>query len=379
MRHQKTRHKLCRDSPASQGAAAEPLQGGHRARADPDDRGQGQGRQARGREADHAGQARRPARPPPGAVGAGSGQVHRVQAVRGCRSPLRRPPRRLHRILKLGRAGRTRPRWSSWSWSERARPPPSRRRRGAMVTKLTLEYDGAEFAGWARQPGRRTVQGELERALARSSAQTTRRRALRLTVAGRTDRGVHAWGQVAAMRTRPSTRRLNALLRRTSPRSPPSRPPGFDARRDARSRTYCYRILARRTRSASSAGARCGGLARRPRGLDACARRCRAARLHRLHADRDRARAFRAAPCSRAEWRGTADPGVLDRGRRVHAPYEPGAGRARCSRWAGGRPELAEARSAAAGRPRDAAPRRPRSGLGRASVAYSYPEEAAAL
>jgi tRNA pseudouridine38-40 synthase len=110
------------------------------------------------------------------------------------------------------------------------------------VARLLIEYDGGAFAGWARQPGLRTVQGELERALA-----TLLRRRAELTVAGRTDRGVHAWGQVASYEGEPvGTGSLNAL-------TPPDlavlecrrAPDGFDARRDAVSRTYCYRILHR--------------------------------------------------------------------------------------------------------------------------------------
>jgi len=117
-----------------------------------------------------------------------------------------------------------------------------------VVTKLTLEYDGTAFAGWAAQPGHRTVQGVLEQALHRVlGEQDLDGGRLTTTVAGRTDRGVHAWGQVASYRHEAvDPGRLNALL-------PPdvavisSEPasPAFDARRDARSRTYCYRVLAR--------------------------------------------------------------------------------------------------------------------------------------
>jgi tRNA pseudouridine38-40 synthase len=113
------------------------------------------------------------------------------------------------------------------------------------VIRLTLAYDGSPFAGWAAQPGLRTVQGELEAALERILGQR-----IELTVAGRTDAGVHAWGQVASFeldREPPLAliRSLNAVL-------PPeiavfdaaAAPDGFDARRDARSRTYCYWVIA---------------------------------------------------------------------------------------------------------------------------------------
>src|ERR1035438_6200309 len=83
-----------------------------------------------------------------------------------------------------------------------------------MVTKLTIEYDGAGFAGWARQPGERTVQEELERALRMVLGETgTDGEPLRLTVAGRTDTGVHAWGQVASYAHEAlDPLRLNGLL-----------------------------------------------------------------------------------------------------------------------------------------------------------------------
>src|SRR5271168_2560714 len=115
-----------------------------------------------------------------------------------------------------------------------------------MVTKLTIEYDGTGFAGWARQPGERTVQEELERVLQTIlGAMGTDGEPLRLTVAGRTDRGVHAWGQVASYSHEAvDPLRLNGLLDNdvavltAEPASPT-----FDARRDALSRTYCYRVL----------------------------------------------------------------------------------------------------------------------------------------
>jgi len=108
------------------------------------------------------------------------------------------------------------------------------------VTRLVLEYDGTDFAGWARQPQVRTVQGVVEAAIARLRGG----RAVDLTVAGRTDRGVHAWGQVASYPDEPvPVRGLNALLPGdVTARECVAAPEGFDARRDATSRTYCYRI-----------------------------------------------------------------------------------------------------------------------------------------
>jgi tRNA pseudouridine38-40 synthase len=116
----------------------------------------------------------------------------------------------------------------------------------ALTARLLLEYDGSEFAGWARQPGRRTVQGVLEEALA-----TVLRRAVELTVAGRTDRGVHALGQVASHAGDPAgLRSLNGILPDDlAVLSSEGAVDQFDARRDALSRTYRYRVL---TRSAPS-------------------------------------------------------------------------------------------------------------------------------
>lgn len=114
------------------------------------------------------------------------------------------------------------------------------------TVRLDIEYDGAGFRGWAKQPGLRTVQGELETALA-----TVLREPIELTVAGRTDTGVHATGQVASFKVQAPTpedltRRLNgvapgdvAITAATVVSD------GFDARRDAKSRSYRYRLLAR--------------------------------------------------------------------------------------------------------------------------------------
>src|SRR5437764_13651847 len=120
------------------------------------------------------------------------------------------------------------------------------------ATKITLDYDGTRFAGWARQPGLRTVQGALEAAL----AQVRGNRPVDVTVAGRTDRGVHAWAQVVSYADVPvSGDALNAVLPGdVAVLSVDEAPDGFNARRDARSRTYCYRLLHRRARSALEHG-----------------------------------------------------------------------------------------------------------------------------
>lgn len=127
----------------------------------------------------------------------------------------------------------------------------------SMVTKLTIEYDGTDFAGWARQPGQRTVQAELEQALHTILGEHDRDgQPLSLTVAGRTDRGVHAWGQVASYcHETVDPLRLNALLPDdVAVLACEAAPDTFDARRDATSRTYCYRVLSRRARSAFERG-----------------------------------------------------------------------------------------------------------------------------
>ena len=136
-----------------------------------------------------------------------------------------------------------------------------------MVTKLTLEYDGTGFAGWARQPEERTVQEVLERALRTVLGETgADGEPLSLRVAGRTDRGVHAWAQVASYRHEAvDPLRLNGLLGDdVAVLAAEPAAEGWNARRDARSRTYCYRVLARRARSAFTRGYALWW----PRGLD---------------------------------------------------------------------------------------------------------------
>jgi tRNA pseudouridine38-40 synthase len=126
--------------------------------------------------------------------------------------------------------------------------------------RVDLAYDGTDFSGWAAQPGRRTVEGELSRAV------TTVLRAdqpVRLTVAGRTDAGVHARGQVAhadveerawaALPGRSGRRPEQAALSRLNGVLPPDvvvrsvaeAPTGFDARFGALHRRYLYRLCDR--------------------------------------------------------------------------------------------------------------------------------------
>ena len=113
--------------------------------------------------------------------------------------------------------------------------------------RLTLEYCGTDFNGWAAQPELRTVEGVVTHAL-----ETVLSERPKLTVAGRTDTGVHAWGQVASFDSQREAdpRRLadslNGLLAHDVAVLDAERATdGFDARRDARSRRYCYRVLAR--------------------------------------------------------------------------------------------------------------------------------------
>ena len=194
------------------------------------------------------------------------------------------------------------------------------------VTRLTLAYDGGAFAGWARQPGLRTVQEVLESAIERIL-----REPLALSVAGRTDRGVHAWGQVASYRHEAlDPRSLNGLLPADVAvlASEPA-PAGFDARHSASEPD----LLLPRARGpgplALRGGPRAvGALASRPRRAARVRRAApRHAHLHGVHADRDRSHALRASRPRGAMGGARRAARVLDRGGRVHAPDEPRAGR----------------------------------------------------
>ncbi|MGN6244671.1 MAG: tRNA pseudouridine(38-40) synthase TruA [Motilibacteraceae bacterium] len=135
---------------------------------------------------------------------------------------------------------------------------PSQEGDGGLVRlRLDLSYDGTDFSGWARQPGRRTAQGVLEDAL---GTVLRLHPGPSLTVAGRTDAGVHARGQVChvdvpaaaleAVRGRSPEPGPQVLSRRLAGVLPADlrvrrvvvAPPGFDARFSALARRYAYRV-----------------------------------------------------------------------------------------------------------------------------------------
>ncbi len=119
------------------------------------------------------------------------------------------------------------------------------------VVKLTLSYDGTGFSGWAAQPGLRTVEGELRAALDRVYPSWSG-----LAVAGRTDAGVHARGQVASLAVEggPPSERAAQALNGVLPDdvaavASEAAPEGFSARFSATGRSYRYRVWRRPTRS----------------------------------------------------------------------------------------------------------------------------------
>jgi tRNA pseudouridine38-40 synthase len=127
--------------------------------------------------------------------------------------------------------------------------------------RLDIAYDGSGFSGWARQPGLRTVQGSIEAAVSRVLGGDAQ-----LVVAGRTDAGVHASGQVAHLDLSDAQEarlrrgrdpepdalaaRLNGVLGRYADvhvRATSAAPEGFDARFSAVWRRYAYRVADRTT------------------------------------------------------------------------------------------------------------------------------------
>jgi tRNA pseudouridine38-40 synthase len=116
-----------------------------------------------------------------------------------------------------------------------------------MRLKLTLEYDGTGFHGWAAQPGLRTVEGVLRAGLAEVFPAWSA-----LAVAGRTDTGVHALGQVASVEADggPPPERTAAALNAALPddvavAAAVQARPDFHARHSARARSYRYRVFCR--------------------------------------------------------------------------------------------------------------------------------------
>jgi len=124
-----------------------------------------------------------------------------------------------------------------------------------MRIALALEYDGSRFLGWQTQPGGGAVQDVLEGALAAIAGER-----IDVTCAGRTDRGVHALGQVVHFDTgaaRPESawvRGVNALLPESvAVQWARAVPPEFHARYGARERTYRYVLINRAVRPALAA------------------------------------------------------------------------------------------------------------------------------
>jgi len=117
--------------------------------------------------------------------------------------------------------------------------------------RLTLEYDGTGFRGWAAQPGLRTVEGAVQKALQEVFASWSE-----LAIAGRTDTGVHALANVASVEVEggPPAERAREALNAELPDDVAVveagvTPPDFHARRSAQARSYRYRVYRHRARS----------------------------------------------------------------------------------------------------------------------------------
>ena len=125
----------------------------------------------------------------------------------------------------------------------------------SVIIRMTVAYDGTDFHGFAQQRDQRTVAGEICGALSK-----VLRAEITLACAGRTDAGVHAWGQVVSFAAPDGTepemlvQRLNRMLgSEIAVRHASITPAGFDARHSARARTYRYTVLNRSTPDPSMA------------------------------------------------------------------------------------------------------------------------------
>jgi len=125
----------------------------------------------------------------------------------------------------------------------------------SVIIRMTVAYDGTDFHGFAQQRDQRTVAGEISGALSK-----VLRAEITLACAGRTDAGVHAWGQVVSFGAPDGTdpamlvERLNRMLgSEIAVRDASIAPAGFDARHSARARTYRYTVLNRSTPDPSMA------------------------------------------------------------------------------------------------------------------------------
>ncbi len=111
--------------------------------------------------------------------------------------------------------------------------------------KITIEYDGTDYRGWQYQPDKNTIQGKIEKALKKIAGEK-----IRITGAGRTDAGAHAYGQVANFKLE-STMKLNSIKAALNANLPQDIliksieevADDFHARFDAGSKTYLYRII----------------------------------------------------------------------------------------------------------------------------------------
>lgn len=147
-----------------------------------------------------------------------------------------------------------------------------------MRYKLTIEYDGGPFQGWQRLPGGPSVQGALEDAVEKLTGARSE-----VIGAGRTDAGVHAYGQVAhvdidkALAPQRLCDAFNAHLRPhpVSVLSAEEAAPGFHARFDATRRVYVYKVVCRRAPLTLDRG----HIWRAPRALDVPAMQSAAQRL----------------------------------------------------------------------------------------------------